>query len=162
MNYYNDNNNDTNNAAPNNAAPNNAGVVNDWRLRTLYIDTEHLCAPKTDEVLTSDVLFAQRFGTQHAHPSSVPVILKDTTRPYTYYTMKSYAHAQDNNYYVNFDDHISSGGGGKNEMNKMNDDVDETTSTRAKQTFENFGCVKTYFCTLLGCFTCCLFNFKPF
>ena len=144
MNYYNYDNNNENN---------NAGVVNDWRLRTLYIDTEHLCAPKTDEVLTSDVLFAKRFGTQHAHPSSVPVILKDTTRPYTYYTMKSYAHAQDNNYYVNFDDHVS---GGTNEMNKMNDDVDE------KQTFENFGCVKTYFCTLLGCFTCCLFNFKPF
>jgi hypothetical protein len=147
MNYDNDNNDD------NNAAPNNIGAVDDWRLRTLYINTEHLCAPKTDKVLTSDVLFAQRYRPPQAHPSSVPVILKDTTRPYTYYTMKSYANAQDNNYYVNFDDHVS--GGGTNEMND-----DETT--RAKQTFENFGCVKTYFCTLLGCFTCCLFNFKPF
>jgi hypothetical protein len=148
MNSYNDDNNNENNNNENN----NVGVVNDWRLRTLYIDTEHLCAPKTDEVLTSDVLFAKRFGTQHAHPSSVPVILKDTTRPYTYYTMKSYAHAQDNNYYVNFDDHT-------NEMNKMNDDAETIT---AKHTFENVGCVKTYFCTLLGCFACCLFNFKPF
>ena len=157
MNSYNDdnnnddNNNNDNNNDDNNAPPNNIGVANDWRLRTLYIDTEHLCAPKTDKVLTSDVLFAQRFGTQHAHPSSVPVILKDTTRPYTYYTMKSYAHAQDNNYYVNFDDHVSRGGG-----------TNDAETTRATQTFENFGCVKTYFCTLLGCFTCCLFHFKPF
>jgi hypothetical protein len=94
MNY--DNHNNDNNNAP----PNNIGVANDWRLRTLYINTEHLCAPKTDKVLTSDVLFAQRYRPPQAHPSSVPVILKDTTRPYTYYTMKSYGHAQDNNYYV--------------------------------------------------------------
>lgn len=147
MNY--DNHNNDNNNAP----PNNIGVANDWRLRTLYINTEHLCAPKTDKVLTSDVLFAQRYRPPQAHPSSVPVILKDTTRPYTYYTMKSYANAQDNNYYVNFDDHVS--GGGTNEMND-----DETTT--AKQTFENTGCVKTYLCSLFGCFTCCLFNFKPF
>ena len=147
--YYNNNNNE---GRTDNEPTINGIDINDWRLKPLYLDTEHFCAPKTDadEIVTSDRLLALQFRPQ-AHPSSVPVILKDTTRPYTYYTVKSYAHAQDNNYYVNFDDHISSGGG-------MND----AETTTAKQTFENTGCVKTYFCTLLGCFTCCLFHFKPF
>ena len=155
MNSYNDDNNNDDNNAP----PNNIGVANDWRLRTLYIDTEHLCAPKTDKVLTSDVLFAQRFRTQHAHPSSVPVILKDTTRPYTYYTMKSYGHAQDKNYYVNFDDHVTQGNHSNTSSNN-NSNIFETEPA-PKVTFENSGCVKTYLCSLLGCFACCLFQFKP-
>ena len=143
MNYEN-NNDDTNDTT-------HTDMMNDWRLKSLYIDTEHFCAAKTDdEIITSDRLLAHQYRPQ-THPSSVPVILKDTTRPYTYYTMKSYAHAQDNNYYVNFDDHVSRGGG-----------TNDAETTRATQTFETFGCVKTYFCTLLGCFTCCLFNFKPF
>ena len=136
---------------------NSIDMMNDWRLKSLYIDTEHFCAAKTDdEIITSDRLLAHQYRPQ-THPSSVPVILKDTTRPYTYYTMKSYGHAQEHNYYVNFDDHVTS----SNNDNNNNDSNMFETEPAPKVTFENSGCVKTYLCSLLGCFACCLFQFKP-
>ena len=142
----------------NNGNGNSIDMMNDWRLKSLYIDTEHFCAAKTDdEIITSDRLLAHQYRPQ-THPSSVPVILKDTTRPYTYYTMKSYGHAQEHNYYVNFDDRatcINSNGNNNNDSNMFE------TEPAPKVTFENSGCVKTYLCSLLGCFACCLFQFKP-
>lgn len=119
--------------------------MDSWRFKTLYTDTKYVFAPKTDEVLTCNKLFAQ-YNRQPQHPSCVPVILKDSTRPYTYYTMKSYGPAQDNNYYVNFDDHATN-----------SNEVD----SNPKPTFENTGCVKTYLCSLLSCVACCLISFKP-
>ena len=148
MNCENNNNDDTNDTS-------NTDMMNDWRLKSLYIDTEHFCAPKTDEIITSDRLLAHPNMPQK-HPSSLPVILKDTTRPYTYYTMKSYGHAQDKNYYVNFDDHVTS----SNTSSNNNSNIFETEPA-PKVTFENSGCVKTYLCSLLGCFACCLLQFKP-
>jgi hypothetical protein len=139
---------------------NSIDMMNDWRLKSLYIDTEHLCAAKTDdEIITSDRLLAHQYRPQ-THPSSVPVILKDTTRPYTYYTMKSYGHAQEHNYYVNFDDRATciNSNGNSSYGNATNEFETEPTSN---VTFENSGCVKTYLCSLLGCFACCLFQFKP-
>jgi len=128
--------------------------VESWRLQTLYTDTKHVCAakPMTDEVMTFDKLFAQQ-NRVPTHPSSVPVIVKDTTRPYTYYTMKSYGQAQDDNYYVNFDDHVNhvnhvSGTG----ANAFETEIGKNAS------FDDSGCVKTYLCSLLGCFACCLFQ----
>ena len=127
-----------------------------WRLQTLYTDTKHVCAAKTiaNEVMTFDQLFAKQ-NRVPMHPSSVPVIVKDTTRPYTYYTMpmQSYGQAQDNNYYVNFDDHVDhvnhvSGTG----ANAFETEIGKNTS------FDDSGCVKTYLCSLLGCFACCLFQ----
>ena len=127
-------------------------IDNSWRFKPLYIDTKHFCAPKTNEILTSDKLFAQQHR-PHIYPSSVPVIVKDTTRPYTYYTMKSYGHAQDNNYYVNFDDHVSTaatpGHSDNNHTSKPQSSTDDSV------------CAKTYLCTILGCFACCLFQMKP-
>ena len=164
--YYNNNNNE---GRTDNEPTINGIDINDWRLKPLYLDTEHFCAPKTDadEIVTSDRLLALQFRPQ-AHPSSVPVILKDTTRPYTYYTVKSYGHAQDNNYYVNFDDHVSSAAPSHhyNHMNmnantKNNFEMNHAETNNPKQTFENSGCVKTYLCALLGCFACCLFQLKP-
>jgi hypothetical protein len=148
MNCENNNNDDTNDTS-------NTDMMNDWRLKSLYIDTEHFCAPKKDEIITSDRLLAHQNMPQK-HPSSLPVILKDTTRPYTYYTMKSYGHAQDKNYYVNFDDHVTS----SNTSSNNNSNIFETEPA-PKVTFENSGCVKTYLCSLLGCFACCLLQFKP-
>ena len=138
--------------------------VDNWRLKTLYVDTKYVYAAKTDEVLTCDKLFAQRNRPQ-THPSCLPVILKDSSKPYTYYTMKSYGDAQDHNYYVNFDDHVNGSAAAmppahsnhyNNNAFEMND-VESNSSV----TFENSGCVKTYLCTLLGCFACCLFQMKP-
>lgn len=149
MNCENNNNDDTNDTS-------NTDMMNDWRLKSLYIDTEHFCAPKTDEIITSDRLLAHQYMPQK-HPSSLPVILKDTTRPYTYYTMKSYGHAQDKNYYVNFDDHVTS----SNSTSSNNNSNIFETEPAPKVTFENSGCVKTYLCSLLGCFACCLLQFKP-
>ena len=127
-------------------------IDNSWRFKPLYIDTKHFCAPKTNEILTSDKLFAQQHRS-HIYPSSVPVIVKDTTRPYTYYTMKSYGHAQDNNYYVNFDDHVSTtatpGHSDNNHASKSQSSTDDSV------------CAKTYLCAILGCFACCFFQMKP-
>lgn len=127
-------------------------IDNSWRFKPLYIDTKHFCAPKTNEILTSDKLFAQQHR-PHIYPSSVPVIVKDTTRPYTYYTMKSYGHAQDNNYYVNFDDHVSTaatpGHSDNNHTSKPQSSTDDSV------------CAKTYLCTILSCLACCLFQMKP-
>lgn len=129
-----------------------------WRLQTLYTDTKHVCAAKTitDEVMTFDKLFAQQ-NRVPTHPSSVPVIVKDTTRPYTYYTMKSYGQAQDNNYYVNFDDHANH----VNHLNHVSGTGDAfETEIGKNMSFDDSGCVKTYLCSLLGCFACCLFQMK--
>ena len=152
MNCENNNDDDTNDTT-------HTDMMNDWRLKSLYIDTEHFCAPKTDEIITSDRLLAHQNMPQK-HPSSLPVILKDTTRPYTYYTMKSYGHAQEHNYYVNFDDRATCihSNGNSSYGNATNEFETEPTSNI---TFENSGCVKTYLCSLLGCFACCLLQFKP-
>lgn len=159
------NNNNTNNTEMNNA-------TDGWRLRTLYTDTKYVCAAKTDEVLTSEKLYALQNRPQF-HPSSVPVILKDATRPYTYYTMKSYGNAQENNYYVNFDDHVSGSaattsgyhynGGNSNISNKSNNtfQTEYETEYGTKASFDDSGCAKTYLCGILGCFMCCLFQMKP-
>jgi hypothetical protein len=147
------NNNNNDNIEMNNA--------DRWRLRTLYVDTKYVYAAKTDEILTCDKLFAQQNRPQ-THPSSLPVILKDTSRPYTYYTSKSYGNAQENNYYVNFDDHVSGSSTEAmpgNHYNNNNSSFD--TESNASLTFENSGCVKTYLCSLLGCFVCCLCHLKP-
>lgn len=150
------------NCEDNNGNGNGNGIdmMNDWRLKSLYVDTEHFCAAKTDdEIITSDRLLAHQYRPQ-THPSSVPVILKDTTRPYTYYTMKSYGHAQDKNYYVNFDDHVtSSNSNGNSSYGNATNEFE--TESASNVTFENSGCVKTYLCSLLGCFACCLLQFKP-
>ena len=150
--YYNhehgvegENNNDNNNNIEMNS-------VDSWRLRTLYVDTKYVCAAKTDEILTCDKLFAQQNRPQ-THPSCLPVILKDSSRPYTYYTMKSYGHAQDHNYYVNFDDHVS-GSAAATPNNNYTFQTESEYGTKAS--FEDSGCVKTYLCTILGCFVCCL------
>jgi hypothetical protein len=127
-------------------------IDNSWRFKPLYIDTKHFCAPKTNEILTSDKLFARQHR-PHIYPSSVPVIVKDTTRPYTYYTMKSYGHAQDNNYYVNFDDHVST-----TATPGYNNNAFETNQTIST---DDSCCGKTYLCSILGCFACCLFLMKP-
>ena len=132
---------------------------NSSHLKTLYTDTKHLCAMKTTELLTSDRMYAHLYSQQHNYnheiqPASVPVIVKDVTRPYTYYTMKSYGHAQDNNYYVNFDDHVSATRSGTSGHHYENE-------PGSRVTFDDSGCVKTYLCSLLGCFACCLFNMKP-
>ena len=133
-------------------------IDNRWRFKPLYIDTKHFCAPKTNEILTSDKLFAQQHR-PHIYPSSVPVIVKDTTRPYTYYTMKSYGQAQNNNYYVNFDDHVSSTRAIPSDNNSNNNGFE--TKHDSKGSFDDSGCVKTYLCSLFVCFACCLFQLKP-
>lgn len=142
------------------------GNIDNNRFKPIYIDTQYFCAPKTnEEVLTSDQLFAKQTR-PHIYPSSVPVIVKDTTRPYTYHTIKSYGHAQDSNYYVNFDHHVSSMppscyNNNYNNYNNSNNNKFETEHV-SRPSFDNDSCVKTYFCTLLGCFACCLFQMKPF
>jgi hypothetical protein len=143
--------------------------VDSWRLRTLYTDTKYVCAAKPrDEVLSCDKLFAYQNAPQ-THPSCLPVIVKDITQPYTYYTVKSYGNAQDNNYYVNFDDHVSGLAtattpshyhNSNNIYNNNNNAFDPEANPSF--TFENSGCVKTYLCSLLGCFVCCLFHLKPY
>lgn len=150
--YYNSDyveheNNEHNNNSNNNIEMNN---MDNWRLQTLYTDTKHVYAAKTEEVLTCDQLFARQNRIQ-THPSSLPVIVKDVTQPYTYYTMKSYGEAQDNNYYVNFDDHVNANTA-RHEYNNNNTDIG------SKPSFDDSGCAKTYLCTLLGCFACCLFK----
>jgi hypothetical protein len=148
--------NNENNIEMNNIDNDNIDNINNinnrWRFKPLYIDTKYFCAPKTNEILTSNKLFAQQ-NRPHIYPSSVPVIVKDTTRPYTYYTMKSYGHAQDNNYYVNFDDHVSSSS--TTATPGYNNNAFETSST------DDSCCGKTYLCSILGCFACCLFQLKP-
>jgi hypothetical protein len=146
--------------------------VDNWRLKTLYVDTQYVCAAKTDEVLTSDQLFAQH-NRKQTHPSCLPVILKDSSRPYTYYTTKSYGDAQDNNYYVNFDDHVSGAAAmPSHHYNNYSNGSSCSNNTNVSETmFENeygtkmsvddSGCAKTYLCSLLGCFICCLFQMKP-
>jgi hypothetical protein len=165
-NINNDNNINNNNNNNNNIEMNN---IDSWRLRTLYTDTKYICAAKIhDEVLTSDKLFAYQNRPQ-THPSCLPVIVKDIFQPYTYYTAKSYGNAQENNYYVNFDDHVSGGssaeamsGYNNNNNNNNNNSFDtESNANLSNLTFENSGCVKTYLCTLFGCFACCLIHFKP-
>jgi len=151
----NENNIEMNNIEMNNIEMNNIemnNIDNRWRFKPLYIDTKHFCAPKTNEILTSDKLFAQQ-NRPHIYPSSVPVIVKDTTRPYTYYTMKSYGDAQDNNYYVNFDDHVSS-----SSTPGYNNNAFETNQTSS---IDDSACATTYLCSILGCFACCLFQMKP-
>ena len=151
----NENNIEMNNIEMNNIEMNN--IDNSWRFKPLYIDTKHFCAPKTNEILTSDKLFAQQHR-PHIYPSSVPVIVKDTTRPYTYYTMKSYGHAQDNNYYVNFDDHVSTAA---TPGHSDNNNAFETNQTSSQSSTDDSCCGKTYLCSILGCFACCLFQMKP-
>ena len=157
----------TNDTNDNNIEMNN---VDNWRLKTLYVDTKYVYAAKTDEVLTCDKLFAQQYRPQ-THPSCLPVILKDSSRPYTYYTMKSYGDAQDHNYYVNFDDHVN-GPAAAMPCNHYNNYSNGSNNTNVSETmFENeygtklsvddSGCAKTYLCSLLGCFVCCLFQMKP-
>jgi hypothetical protein len=162
-------NNDASNYTSNYTSNDNIEMNNAdrWRLTTLYVDTKYVYAAKThDEVLTSDKLFAQQNRPQ-THPSCLPVILKDTSRPYTYYTSKSYGNAQENNYYVNFDDHVSGGSSAQampshyNNNNNNNNNNSFETESNASLTFENSGCVRTYLCTLFGCFACCLIHFKP-
>jgi hypothetical protein len=153
----NNDNNDNNNIEMNS--------VDSWRLRTLYVDTKYVYAAKThDEILTCDKLFAQQNRPQ-THPSSLPVILKDSSRPYTYYTTKSYGNAQDNNYYVNFDDHVSGGGSAATPSHYYNGNNNNTFKTETeygtKTSFDDSGCAKTYLCSILGCFVCCLFQMKP-
>ena len=165
-NYYNnhyDHINDVENENENEKEDNNNNIemnsVDRWRLQTLYTDTKYVCAAKTDEILTSDKLYALQHRPQ-MHPSSVPVILKDATRPYTYYTMKSYGHAQENNYYVNFDDHVNASGTTSGDHYNNNNNIFETEYGR-KESFDDSGCVKTYLCSILGCFVCCLYQMKP-
>lgn len=128
-------------------------------LKTLYTDTtKYIYTQKNNEILTSDKLFANLYR-QEIHPSSVPVIVKDVTRPYTYYTMKSYGQAQDNNYYVNFDDNVTNGFNNNDYNNYEREKIG--FETNSKPTFENTGCIKTYLCGLFSCIVCCLINFKP-
>ena len=131
-------------------------------LKTLYTDTtKYIYTQENNEVLTSDKLYANHYR-QEFHPSSVPVIVKDVTRPHTYYTMKSYGQAQDNNYYVNFDDHVTNGGNYNNYNNYNNYEREKTGfETNSKPTFEDTGCARTYLCSLLSCVACCLISFKP-
>jgi len=130
--------------------------LNNWHLQPLYTETKHVYAAKTDEeVLTCDKLFAQQ-NVKYTHPSSIPVIVKDVTRPYTYYTMKSYGQAQDNNYYVNFDDVSGTSTTPEREYSNAFENNYEK-----KLSFDDDGCVKTYLCSILACFACCLFQLKP-
>jgi hypothetical protein len=135
--------------------------IEPWRLQNLYTDTKYIYAVKNDEVITCDQYFARQ-NRIPTHPSSIPVIVKDMSRPYTYHTMKSYGQAQDNNYYVNFDDHVSGTGGtsGTHSNNYVNHNNDKTFESEYPS-FDDSGCAKTYLCSLLACFVCCLFQLKP-
>ena len=165
-NHIENNNNDNNNENNNNENI-EMKEMDSWRFRTLYTDTKYVCAAKRDEVLTSDKLYALQ-NTPQTHPSSVPVILKDSTRPYTYYTMKSYGPAQDNNYYVNFDDHVNAntattGSGSRYNEYNYNSGSTATVSTTSCTSCTSCGdseCVKML-CCIIGCFACCLFHVKP-
>lgn len=138
---------------------NDKNSVNSSNLKTLYTDTtKHVYTQDNTKVLTCDMLYANHFR-QEIHPSSVPVIVKDVTRPYTYYTMKSYGDAQDNNYYVNFDDHITNGGNYNNYNNNDYNNYEREKigfETNSKPTFEDTGCL----CGLFSCIVCCLLSFK--
>lgn len=140
-------------------------------LKTLYTDTtKHVYTEENNKVLTCDQLFANHYR-QDIHPSSVPVIVKDVTRPYTYYTMKSYGQAQDNNYYVNFDDHVNGPAAAIPSHHYNNYRNGNNNTNRSETMFENEcgtkvpvhddSCAKIYLCSLLGCFACCLFQLKP-
>jgi hypothetical protein len=149
----------------NNYATDNIEMKNEdrWRLRTLYVDTKHVYPAKTDEILTCDKLFAYQNRPQ-THPSSLPVILKDSLRPYTYYTAKSYGDAQDNNYYVNFDEHVSGAAAIPGQHYATASETAETMFENeygTKMSVDDSTCAKTYLCSLLGCFVCCLFQMKP-
>jgi hypothetical protein len=130
--------------------------IEPWRLQNLYTDTKYIYAVKNDEVITCDQHFARQ-NRIPTHPSSIPVIVKDMSRPYTYHTMKSYGQAQDNNYYVNFDDHVS---GRTNNNNYNHNNNNDKTFESEYPSFDDSGCAKTYLCSLLVCFTCCLFQLK--
>jgi len=151
------NNNQTNDINENNNIEMNN--IDPWHLQNLYTDTKYVYAVKTDEIITCDQLFARQ-NRKPTHPSSIPVIVKDMTRPYSYYTMKSYGQAQDNNYYVNFDDHVS-GTSATSGSHSNNCDNDKTFESEYHQSFDDSGCAKTYLCSLLSCFACCLFQLKP-
>jgi len=158
-----ENNNNDNNNNDNNNNDNNNNIemnrVDSWRLRTLYVDTKYVYAAKTDEILTCDKLFAQQNRPQ-THPSSLPVILKDSSRPYTYYTAKSYGNAKENDYYVNFDDHVNgSTAATPGYHNAFQTECEPEYGT--KTSFDDSGCAKTYLCSILGCFVCCLCHLKP-
>lgn len=152
-NQYSHNHNHNVEHSNNNNNTTEINYMDNWRFKTLYTDTKHVFAAKTDEVLTCDKLFAQQNRSQE-HPSSVPVILKDSTRPYTYYTMKSYGPAQDNNYYVNFDDHVNANANAARPEYNYNNN----TNICSKISNDDSGYAKTYLCSILGCFACCLFK----
>lgn len=165
----NDNDNDSNQVNginennDNNIEMNN---IDPWRLQNLYTDTKYIYAVKTDEVITCDQLFARQ-NRIPTHPSSIPVIVKDMSRPYTYHTMKSYGQAQDNNYYVDFDDHVSGTGATSgirdNNYNHHHHNHNNNHKTFESEypSFDDSGCAKTYLCSLLACISCCLFQLKP-
>jgi hypothetical protein len=162
----NDNDNDSNQVNGINENNDNDNIIemshiDPWRLQNLYTDTKYIYAVKPDEVITCDQLFARQ-NRIPTHPSSIPVIVKDMSRPYTYHTMKSYGQAQDNNYYVNFDDHVS-GSGATSGIHDNNNNYNHHNKTFENEypSFHNSGCAKTYLCSLLVCFTCCLFQLKP-
>ena len=160
--YENINDNDNSNQI-NDINENNNNIemsnIDPWRFQNLYTDTKYVYAVKTDEVITCDQLFARQ-NRIPTHPSSIPVVVKDMSRPYTYHTMKSYGQAQDNNYYVNFDDHVSGGRNNDNNYNHNNNNNHKTFENEYPS-FDDSGCAKTYLCSLLACISCCLFQMKP-
>ena len=125
------------------------------RLNTLYTDTALNFPSRLSEppLLTSDQLYARlQYTEPRPQPATLPVFIKDTTKPFSYYTMKSYAYANSSNYYVNFDNPEYN----VNEMNQQHLEHQEHPS------FENSGCVKTCLCGLFGSLICCFYTCKPF
>ena len=118
---------------------------NCYHLKTLYTDTSVIYHHKLSETpMMSNQIYDQHMQSA-INPTSFPTFVKDVTRPYTYHTMSSCAHA--NNYYVNFDSHECNG---------------ENANNQVKPTFETSGCVKTYLCGLFGCLLCSFYHCKPF
>jgi hypothetical protein len=84
---------------------------------------------------------AETIGNSNANSMNSHHFVKDVTKPFTYYSIS-------NETYYN--------------PETAHDESDCDYHLDNKPTFENDGCVKLYFCGLVGCCMLCLFGCKHF
>ena len=128
----------------------NYNYFDDYRSKELENDTiTSNTTSQFKELYTNTNYTNHKNCTNSANRVQQQQFVKDVTKPFTYYTVA------ENETYYNPDENDCCDG-------RNCPYCSHYRNENTKPTFENDGCVKLYFCSLIGCCLLCMFGCKHF
>ena len=128
----------------------NYNYFDDYRSKELENDTiTSNTTSQFKELYTNTNYTNHKNCTNSANRVQQQQFVKDVTKPFTYYTV-----AENETYYNPDENDCCDGRNCPHCSHYRNENT--------KPTFENDGCVKLYFCSLIGCCLLCMFGCKHF